>query len=60
MENMTEQEIKALLSTKVLNLQDKAKETILRNIIFSLTSNIDWQLVLKLIYNYMPEETLKK
>jgi hypothetical protein len=54
-EKREELKAKILLSKHVLNLQDKAKESILRDIIYSLAEIEDWHTVINLIYNYMPE-----
>lgn len=56
--NMTidqEIKIKSVLSEFVLKLDDKSKEQVIRQIIFSLADNIDWHTVKNLICNYMPE-----
>jgi len=52
---LSDHDIKVLLSLQVLNLENKAKENILRDIIFSGITNINWQLVLKSINREMPE-----
>lgn len=54
---MTAQEIKILLSTKVLVLQDRAKEQVLRKVIFSIAdlTDSDWQKVAAAIFLIMPE-----
>ena len=52
---MTDQEIRVLLSTKVLNLQDKAAEFVIRKILFSEKNKIDWQNAYKVALKFMPE-----
>ena len=55
---MTDQEIKILFSRKVLNLEDRAKEAILRHILLCTYNNvIDWQDAYRVMIANMPELT---
>jgi len=56
-----EQSIKEKLSKEVLSqIQDKSVQNIIRSIIFSEDSKIDWEKVEQVIKYYMPELTLKQ
>jgi len=52
---MTEEQVKIYLSKHVLPQHDKGNEAILRNIIFTLAENIDWEEAKELIYKHHPE-----
>ena len=55
---MTEQEIKILVSTKLLkNIPDYAAQTVLRRVLFYENNSIDWQDFYKQIIEQMPELT---
>jgi len=56
-----EQSIKEKLSKEVLSqIQDKSVQNIIRSIIFSEDSKIDWEKVEQVIKYYMPELTLNQ
>jgi hypothetical protein len=55
MKCLTNAEIRSLLAEKVLTMEDKSKEHILRHLIFSLAENINWQDVYDLMLENMPE-----
>lgn len=51
-----ETEIQLLLSREILpNIKDKSTECVLRHILFSDNNNIDWNEVLNIVREYMPE-----
>ena len=53
---MTDQQIKELFSKKILNMQDKAAETVLRTVLFGTRqNNIDWQDAYRIALITMPE-----
>ena len=53
---VTDQEVKILISRHILNdMQDKAKESTLRYILFGTHNQIDWQEAYKVMITNMPE-----
>ena len=52
---MTDQKIKELYSRKILQMEDKAKENVLRSILFSTKNKIDWQEAHTVALTNMPE-----
>lgn len=52
---MIDQQIKAMFSKKVLKLEDQAKETLLRRILFAERNDIDWQDAYRMALHDMPE-----
>lgn len=60
LKKLSDNEIQILLSEKVLTFSDHSKQIIIRQIIFSLSENIDWQKVYSLILDYMPELNLNQ
>lgn len=53
---MTIQEVKNMLSREVLSqIKDYSTATILRSIIFSDKTQIDWNEALEIIFAFMPE-----
>ena len=57
---MTDQEIKVLFSRKILQMDDKAKEGVLRYILFCTKNVIDWQEAYDVAVTNMPELMLEK
>ena len=55
-----DQAIKEFLSIEVLrNIKDKAVESVVRDIIFKVAKNLDWEQALKSALHYSPELKLK-
>ena len=55
-----DQAIKEFLSIEVLrNIKDKAVESVVRDIIFKVAGNLDWEQALKSALHYSPELKLK-
>lgn len=52
---MTDIQIKELLSKKLYAIEDASLQAVVRNIIFSVNENTDWQAVYKMMKSYMPE-----
>lgn len=57
---MTDQEIKIMFSRKILPREDKAKEDILRYILFGTHNTIDWQEAYEVAMTNMPELKIYK
>ena len=51
----TEQEIKEILSKYLYSIQDASLQAVVRNIIFTMSKNMNWQEVYKLMCHHMPE-----
>jgi hypothetical protein len=54
------QAVKKLLSLEMRSIQDKALESVLRNIVFSMMEDTpeNWQKIKQLIVDNMPEEAI--
>ena len=52
---MKNSEIKQFISDNVLNLDDSAKEYILRSILFDSSNTIDWQKAYDVVVNHLPQ-----
>lgn len=52
---ITDDQIKEMISTKVLNLRDKGAEYVIRKILFNPNNNINWQDAYQQALIQMPE-----
>ena len=52
---MTDRQIMAMFSEKIVCIEDKAKEIVLRRILFGTKNNIDWQDAYRMALHDMPE-----
>ena len=51
----TDQEIKELLSKELYSIQDVTLQTLVRNVIFVNSKDVNWQAVYKTMLYLMPE-----
>ena len=55
MKELTDQQIKELLSKKLYEIQDSSLQILIRNIIFTMGEITDWQEVYRKMIVFMPE-----
>ena len=55
MKELTDQQIKEILSKKLYEIQDQSLQILLRNIIFTMGEITDWQEVYRKMVVFMPE-----